>query len=313
MYRLSDIVSKQVISLKGAHTLGTAIDVLFSRDLKKADSLLLSDPEENDDKYLKLALSKVFKLGGEAIVVRAPNAPLFHFEGAANNPAGLVAYGASGRVYGRITDVEWDDGFDVTAFYAGEERLLPDSLLSFSRELIAFNDTDEKIVLPKSRPHPPKPKDKKIKVKAAAEITATTSVPDKKDGTATEPQIGNRPTPEPIEPALRESEEASPEPESTKSDGAAGASITVVTTPTGALGNREYDSYTVDTPTASPKNSPEMGAPDFSFLTGKCVTRALYSSSGRLIANENTVITPAIIADAARENKLVQLALRAGK
>ena len=85
MYRLSDIVSKQVISLKGAHALGTAIDVLFSRDLKKADSLLLSDPEENDDKYLKLALSKVFKLGGEAIVVRAPNAPLFHFEGAAQS------------------------------------------------------------------------------------------------------------------------------------------------------------------------------------------------------------------------------------
>lgn len=303
MYKLSEIVSKQVISLKGAHALGTTIDVLFSKDLKKADSLLLSDPEENDDGFLRLAFPKVYKLGGEAIVVRALSAPLPRFDGAANNPAGLTAYGASGKIYGSITDVEWDDGLNVTAFFAGEEKLSPDALLSFSRELIAFNDTDEKIVLPKSRPPSPALNDKSIKVKAtiAKSISASGNAEDSASASENSVSpVSDRQT--------QASGLAFPE-----AIGARGASVTVVTTPTGALGNKEYDSYTVDTPTTVPKGSSEIGAPDFSFLTGKRVTRALYSSSGRTIAAENSIITPAIISDAACENKLVQLALRAGK
>ncbi|MCI9031429.1 MAG: hypothetical protein HFK09_02770 [Clostridia bacterium] len=311
MYRLSDIVSKQVISLKGAHVIGTVIDVLFAKELKRADGLLLSDPEENDDKFLKLALSKVYRLDGDAVVVQSLNSPLFPYDGKRNNPAGLIAYGASGKIYGHITDVEWNDECEVTAFFAGENKLLPETLLSYSHELVAFNDTDEKIVLPKFRPQRPKPKDKKIKVKAtvdseAAQTAIATQIISEKE----------EPTESPIsatESLPTGSIAQSYDKATVENGGAAGAETAIVTTPTGALGNKEYDAHTIDTPTTVPKNSSEFGAHDFSFLTGKRVIRALYSSSGRTIAAENSIITPATIADAARENKLVQLALRAGK
>lgn len=69
-------------------------------------------------------------------------------------------------------------------------------------------------------------------------------------------------------------------------------------------------SFGVATPTAASMPPSERHS-DFSFLVGKRIARDLYSSAGKLIAACGSVITFETIKAAGKDNKLVQLTIRA--
>jgi sporulation protein YlmC with PRC-barrel domain len=259
MYKLSDIISKQAISLRGAQLLGTVSDVRFAPTLKKADALLLIDGEENDDGYLTLPAKAVSTMKEDSVVVRALSSPLTLSALPPNNPINLPCLNQDGKMLGRLSDITFDDKFAVVAFVVGESEYAADTLLSYSSSLVIFNDSGAPIKLPRARPNP-KPSDKKTVVKTAFV---------------------------PASPPLTEQAPAIENPTETE------------------------EKTSVTTPTAAPSPAPDFGTPDFSFLLGKCVTKTLCAASGRIIAAAGEIVTEQIIADATRENKLVQLTLRA--
>ncbi len=260
MYKLSDIISKQAISLRGAQLLGTVSDVRFAAALKKADALLLIDGEENADGYLSLPTKSIHTMKEDSVVVRSLSSPLAFSFLPPNNPINLPCVNQDGKMLGRLSDITFDEKFAVIAFTVGESEYKADTLLSHSDSLVIFNDSGAPIKLPRSRPKP-KAADRKTVVKTTA-LPVETAPPQK--------------TEQPVENTAAEAEKPP-----------------------------------VTTPTAAPSPAPELGAPDFSFLLGKCITKTLCSSSGRTIAAVGEIVTEQIIADAARENKLVQLTLRA--
>ncbi len=273
MYKLSDIVSKQVIALSGARLVGTVANVRFSPSLKKADSLLLLDNEENDDGYLCLPVKMITTMKEDSVVIRSVSRPLTVFRGNAANPVNLPCCNQDGKILGRICDIEFTEDFSVESFAVSEKTYPADTLLSYSDCLVIFNDSGKEIKLPKPKARKPKLSD------AAVKATITSYAAEKKEHTEPKNDIANQEQSE---------EEAMRQPQSAQSD-----------------------KPTVTTPTAVPSPAPDFGAPDFSFLLGKRLIRALCTSDGRLIAAENDVITSDVISQAAKENKLVQLALRA--
>lgn len=256
MYKLSEIISKQAISLRGALALGTVSDVRFAPTLKKADALLLIDGEENDDGYLTLPVRAVHTMKEDCAVVRSLSEPLTLSALPSNNPINLPCLNQDGKVLGKLSDITLSEKFDVVSFIVGEKEYAADTLLSHSDSLVIFNDSGSFIKLPKPRPKP-KPSDKKISVKAAVLPPTVEQAPD------------------------------------------------------GAVKDEAAEKQPVTTPTAAPSPAPSLGAPDFSFLLGKCVTRTLCAADGKVIAEAGEIVSQQTIADAARENKLVQLTLRA--
>lgn len=300
MYKLSDIVSKQVIVLSSAQLLGTITDALLSPDLKKAESFILIDPEEESDEYMRLKTSEIFCIGEDAVVVRALSRPPYGYAGKTNNPMGKQCYGAHGKLLGRISDIELDESFAVSSFTLGENVFEPSSLLRSSETLVIFNDGEDEFPLPKPKVRRPA-SSKKTTVKAAVLPKATGISQTENSQQPPDENDSNNETGESN--AATVSKAASPE----------SSAHAIVATPTGALGRDEYDTRTVDTPTALPPDRLHAHSPDFSFLIGSHMTRPLYSSSGKLIAPAGAVITPEIISDAATDGKLVQLTLRALK
>lgn len=254
MYKISGIVSKQVVSLSGAKVLGTVIDVKFDASLKRADSLLLVDCEENDEALLKLPLRCVFSLDGDAVVVKNLSAPLESVRAASNSPVNLPCYNQDGKSLGTVKDVEIDERYRTVGFATGAGNYTIEQLLSHSDSLIIFNDTGAPIKLPRPKARPPRQSDKNISV------------------SVTETAIGS-------------------------------ADDAKVYIPEAASA--------IATPTVISSPPPDLGAPDFSFLIGKRVDKALYSTSGELIAAQGSVITQEVIAKAGKLNKLVHLTLRA--
>lgn len=264
MYKISTVVSKQVVSLCGATVLGTVVDVLFHPSLKRAQSLLLMDCEENDEAYLVLPVQRVSALDGDAVVVKTLTAPLAATKEPSNNPVNLPCYNQDGKSLGVLVDVELDERFKTTAFVTNNHRYPADTLLSFSEKLAIFNDTGAPIKLPRPKARPPRQQDKDVKVQVNAQtagIQSWQNAAQAYDGKAYAP-------------------------------------------------DRNYNAG-IALPKVISSPPPDLGAPDFSFLLHKRLARALYASDGRLIAPQDCVITEAVILDAGRENKLVQLALRA--
>ena len=296
MYRLSDIVSKQVIVLSGARLLGTITDALLTPDLKKADSFILIEPEEESDEYMRLKTSEIFCIGEDAVVIRALSRPPYVYAGKTNNPMGKQCYGVSGKLLGRVSDIEFDENFAVSSFTLGENVFEPSLLLRSSETLVIFNDGKDEFPLPKSKVRRPA-SSKKTLIKAAV-------LPTSYADNSQQPPDKNDPNNE-----TGESDAATRH----KAAGSESAAHAIVGTPTGALGRDEYDTRTVDTPTALPPDRLHTRAPDFSFLIGSHMTRPLYGSSGKLIAPAGAAITSEIISDAAKDGKLVQLTLRALK
>ena len=335
MYKISDIVSKQVITLSGAQSLGTVIDVLFSPDYRRADSLLLMDEEEDDDLLFRLPFRSGVTIGEDVAFVRSLSAPLEVFDGISASPIGKQCYGVGGKALGRLTDIELDEKFYVTALMTEKETFGRDKLVRASGALVVINDSGKEYKLP--RPSVRRPKSsvgmtvkatnnrksndtKSHDINSEAEnvvpetdtaVSQTQNISKVETATATSPQSSHY---ENNGNDIFQTQTAAPTlpqptgaPRAAVSTSAAGG---IVVTPTGTLGRDGYDVCSVDTPTALPSRA-RRDAADFAFLLGSHLTRPLYENSGRLIAPPGAKITPEVIAAAAAAGKLVQLTLRA--
>lgn len=174
MYKISEIVSKQVVELSLARVLGTVVNVSFSPSLKRADGLLLFDENENDETLLSLPIRSVSAVN-EMIVVRSLSAPLKECPFPVLGPINRPCCNHEGKRLGTVTDAILSDDFSLSALQVGETRYAADKLLAFSDSLVIINDSDSPVRLPKKKIRRPKAADKEIRVKAAAVQLPTAS------------------------------------------------------------------------------------------------------------------------------------------
>lgn len=133
MYRLTDIISKPVISIADGKQVGTAESAVFNKSLSKLTHISVFDLELEDKVYIPSSL--ILSMEKEAVMVKG--AALEDPPPEENCPINAFIYDEQGGLLGRTADIILDKNFSVAQIeIAGGGNLCPQNIISFSKHTI---------------------------------------------------------------------------------------------------------------------------------------------------------------------------------
>jgi sporulation protein YlmC with PRC-barrel domain len=276
MYKLSELIGKQAITLLDANVQGTIVNAYFDKTLTKCRYVVLLEEDADNRYYVELKNLSAFS--GDAAVVRCiddiKTQPLGNFVFA---PINLPTFNQDGKSLGTVRDVNME-GAKVLSFVTEEGEIPVSTLLSHSEKMLVFNDTGKVIKLKKPLQKSPAPELK---------------TPSNSEGEKQIHYFG----------------ENAP---SFQSENVPSLPVGIVATameekdvPTVALPPKAASVQRGDNSDA--KNQNDMSK--YAFLMGKRVQRDIFGTNGGLIARENEMISERTILLAKENGKLVALAL----
>lgn len=152
MYKLSDILSKQVVNLYGGKYEGTVKDISFDEKFKQAKWLILFDEEGEE---FTLDINKIYKIGENAITIKNSDG-LFQAtsinDNLQNTPINLNCCTIGGTFLGRLKDIEFSKNFYIENFYIEEKTYKPNKIINIGKNLIIINDEDKKVNISNFKP-----------------------------------------------------------------------------------------------------------------------------------------------------------------
>ena len=104
MSKISDIISKQVVSLYEARLVGTIVNVNFDEKFSKLKSFIVVD--EEGDRELELSVKDVYSQKDSFVIKNEAKLKAVFFEAETNNPINKICITIAGEVLGKISDVE---------------------------------------------------------------------------------------------------------------------------------------------------------------------------------------------------------------
>ena len=152
MYKLSDILSKQVVNLYSGKYEGTIKDISFDEKFKQAKWLILFDEEGEE---FTLDINKIYKIGENAITIKNSDG-LFQAtsinDNLQNTPINLDCCTINGTLIGRLKDIEFSKNFYIENFYIEEKAYKPSKIVNIGKGLIIVNDEDKKVNISNFKP-----------------------------------------------------------------------------------------------------------------------------------------------------------------
>lgn len=103
MEKLSNYISKKIISLKEGNEIGYILNLAFDEELKTFKGFVVID-EESEQAFM-LRVENIKKVGEECIVINSSSDLEFIIEEDSNNPLGKIVYDKEGVNLGRVIDV----------------------------------------------------------------------------------------------------------------------------------------------------------------------------------------------------------------
>ncbi|MDR0426922.1 MAG: PRC-barrel domain-containing protein [Clostridiales bacterium] len=284
MNKVSDILSKPVISLYEAKNIGTVTNILFDKKLQNAKYLLVYLDSEDDVTQKYLPFKDAGSLESDAVTVKNTSKIQSRWAvppGLSLNPINLPIYNHNGKELGRISDVRLE-GAEVLAVVAGEREYTPGVILSKSDEIVIVNDGGERIKLTPPPRIPRVSADGKKTVKVTDREKAAPVSVSAYDAAAEDRPAAAQPPAQPLRPA--------PPP--------APADVNIPV--------KISESHTSVTKTPPESDMKKLG---YVFLLGKIMTKSIFADNGDLIADKDCAIDTEAIERAKANNKLVHLAL----
>ena len=104
MSKISDIISKQVVSLYEARLVGTIVNVNFYEKFSKLKNFIVVD--EEGDRELELSVKDVYSQKDSFVIKNEAKLKAVFFEAETNNPINKICITIAGEVLGKISDVE---------------------------------------------------------------------------------------------------------------------------------------------------------------------------------------------------------------
>lgn len=149
MYKISEILSKPVISLYEGAVEGIIKNFTFDKKLKKITHFIVFDAEENADDQV-ITSNNIFAIGENALVIKNATClePLTNFEPQLkiNNPINLQVYTTQGKCIGKVTDVIIEKNFAVKSFLISNDKEIDiKEIISLSKNAILVQDENVKI------------------------------------------------------------------------------------------------------------------------------------------------------------------------
>ena len=158
--KASELIGSQVLALGTATMCGTVCGIVPSPDLKKIKALevFMSDDDDCEKKYLEIG--KIAAVGGDVVTIKYADTLVMCYPAEVCSPINTPAYSEKGENYGYVTDIGFDEKFNVTGFYVGVREFTAADILTRSDALIVFRlpGSKTKLVKPKKKiPAPPAP------------------------------------------------------------------------------------------------------------------------------------------------------------
>lgn len=168
--KVTEILSKPIINLHTGEYEGTIKNICFDKNTKTARWLIFfNDSSEVDEKALQL--SKIYKMGANAIVIKNADAiyPLVSAEGDIiyNSPMNSMVYNTEGEKIGKIKEVNLTSKFVIESIETENQVIPVEKIISGGKDNIVINETNKKINVKNA-------KQRKIFTKAVKEITVST-------------------------------------------------------------------------------------------------------------------------------------------
>jgi len=303
MFKLSQIISKPVISLAEAKNEGVVSNVIFDPKMTRLLAVIVETDSVTDAKNKRLDIKNIYKHDMDAIVIKTASSMYYAAE-TPQNPIGLPAYDHEGTLLGMVDDIGVDGGRVVWISYNGKQSSVA-KVLSRSGSLVIFVGPSKPPAIRKKSPAATAKR--KVTTLIANPVHAKTKVTvHEKEAEQiilrTEPQPVNIEINRTVERALRalqthKSEEIEESNEQIKEDQKSTCLIGNVN-PTYIQANV---TYTPPPPNSKLKN--------YDFLLGKEADMDMLLSNGKVLVNKGDLITSKIIDKARNDHKLIHLAL----
>ncbi len=104
MEKISNIISKKVISLDNANQVGYVVNVIFDERVKFFTGLIIID-DESENSFV-LQREDIYSMGDETIMIKSADCLQYNISSTSNNPVGKTVYDSHGNCLGRVCDVE---------------------------------------------------------------------------------------------------------------------------------------------------------------------------------------------------------------
>ncbi len=132
---LSELISAQLISIYDKKNIGYVVDVLYSKNYKKINKLIIAD---NTEEYTKtLEVKDIYKLGEQFVLVKNDTKLIvcennFNLCGLMNKKIIDI----NGKYYGKINDIEFDENWNIINLKTDTENIELNNLLCVGEYII---------------------------------------------------------------------------------------------------------------------------------------------------------------------------------
>ena len=153
MARISELISKYVISLYNGKIEGIIENVLFNYETGKAKYLVVFNL--NDEATYVLPVSKIYLIGNDAIAIR--NSSALHLYESRElelielcNPINSSAFKINGDLLGTVTEVELDEKYFISKIIINNDKEIEKkSIAIFNEKIVIVYDKNSKINIKK--------------------------------------------------------------------------------------------------------------------------------------------------------------------
>ena len=104
MEKVSNLISKKVISLENASQVGYVLDVIFDKRVKFFEGVIVVD-DESENSFV-LDKKDISAISNETIMIKDASVLQFNISSVSNNPIGKIVYDCKGNNLGRVIDVD---------------------------------------------------------------------------------------------------------------------------------------------------------------------------------------------------------------
>ena len=150
MNKLSELISKEVISIYECERIGTVCAVCFNKNFTKIDGYIFFNDETDNENYI--SANKIYSLSEEGIFIRNIS-KIESVIKQSNSPINKKAFSITGKSYGKIIDAVIDEKSNLLYLLTNtNEELFIKNIVNIGEDLILLKEEDEKISLSNFKP-----------------------------------------------------------------------------------------------------------------------------------------------------------------
>jgi len=148
MIKLTEILSKPIISINNCKNEGTVSSAVFDKNFKRLKSLILFDNEEQmDSRYLNI--NSIYSYGENAIIIKDDNdLSVFPISGQVEDKSSIIncnCYTYLGKFLGKVTEIVMNDRFYIEKILVGNTEIDILDIIKTGVDTIIVQDNDKRV------------------------------------------------------------------------------------------------------------------------------------------------------------------------